>query len=77
MAEQYSAPTFASDEPEPEFDELVADVRTLRKDVDRLRSHVEPREALLRAQADHASGKLYSDSPADIKRHSVEADLWN
>ena len=77
MAEQYPEPTFASNEPEPEFDELVADVRTLRKDVDRLRGHVEPREALLRAQADQASGKLHSDAPASIKRHAAEADLWS
>ena len=77
MAEQYPEPQFAPDEPEPEFHELVADVRTLRKHVDRLRSHIEPREALQRAQADIASGKLRGDSSARIKSHAAEADLWS
>jgi hypothetical protein len=78
MAEQYPEPTFAADEPEyPEFDELVADVRMLRTDVDRLKGHIEPAQALQRAQADMASGRLYSDAPVSIRTHAVEADLWS
>ena len=77
MAEQYPEPTFAADEPEyPEFDELVADVRKLRQDVDHLSGPVEANQALQRAQADMASGRLYNDAPADIKAHAAEADLW-
>jgi hypothetical protein len=78
MAEQYPEPTFAPDEPDdPEIDELIADVRTLRHDVDRLKGYVEPREALLRAQADMASGKLHSDAPKGIRSHAAESDLWS
>ena len=77
MAEQYPISAPIADEPDPEFDELVADVRTLRSDVERLKSYVEPREALRRAQVDAASGKLYSDAPAGIKRHAAEAELWS
>ena len=64
MAEQYPEPT------------LVADVRKLRKDVDHLSGPVEANQALQRAQADMASGRLYNDAPADIKAHAAEVDLW-
>jgi hypothetical protein len=77
MVEQYPIPAFTAEELDPEFGELVADVRTLRKDVDRLRGHIEPREALMRAQSDAAAGRLVSDAPGGLKRHAAEADLWS
>jgi len=77
MVEQYPIPAFTAEELDPEFGELVANVRTLRKDVDRLRGHVEPREALLRAQGDAATGRLVSDGSEGLKRHAAEAELWS
>ena len=79
MAEQNPEPTFAADEPEQMgMDELVVEVRTLRNHVNRLNAIIEPREALLRAQADIASGKLHSDAPARTRKpSSAEAKLWS
>ena len=76
ITEQYPV-SVPVDESQPEFDELVADVHTLRHDVERLRGSIEPRTALLRAQADLASGKLHSDVSTSLKRHAAEADLWS
>ena len=77
MAEQYPEPNIITDEPDPDFDRLVVQVRDIQSDLDMVKRRLLPAAALERARFDAASGQLLNERTEGIRHHASEGRLWN